>query len=394
MRKFLLLLLVIGAYYACTKVEVTPEKVTASDLSQASTNKRIILKQGGDLGLYLNGSSFAYTPGDTLVLTGKWSYCVLENIYGTADKRVVIINQGSQVKMTNGFSFSNCRYIKLTGSGTSDKYGFLITDTQNYSVGVTIQGRSSNIEVSRVDIYNKTYGYWIKQEASCIDSLQFPKWVINDIRVYGGRVRKVNQEGMYIGSTDPNGTRGITCNGKTIYPKPLRLANIQVYNMIFDSTYRSGIQLSCASSGGNNIYNNTITNCGYEYNSNGQGSGISLGGYTRANVYNNTIANTYTMGIASLGAGQLTITNNKVSNSGSLSGHTVTGMASIMIDTRNTVPADSTSFTVKDNTLGANTDYNIRVYRTYPTYTKNNIICNNKSATVWVDSNIKWQTCN
>ena len=83
--------------------------------------------------------------------------------------------------------------------------------------------------------------------------------------------------------------------------------------------YRSGIQLSCASQGVNKIHDNTITNCGYEYDSNGQGSGISLGGYTQANFYNNTITNTYTMGISSLGAGPLIIKNNIVKNSGIIS---------------------------------------------------------------------------
>jgi hypothetical protein len=296
--------------------------------------------------------------------------------------------------LKNGFSFTNCRYIKVLGNGTSDKYGFRIAETTNNGVGITIQGRSSNIEVARVDIYNKTYGYWVKQEASCIDSLQYPNWVIDNISIHDGRVRVANQEAMYLGSTDPNGIRGISCNGQTIYPKPLRLSNIKIYNMIIDSTYRSGIQLSAASKGTNKIYNNTITNCGYEYNSNGQGSGISLGGYTTATVYNNTISNTYTMGISSLGAGALEIRGNKVSNSGSLSGHTVPGMASIMIDTRNTNPADSTTFALKNNTLGNNTDVNIRVYRTYPTYTKNNIICNNINAKLAVDPNIKWQSCN
>ena len=34
---------------------------------------------------------------------------------------------------------------------------------------------------------------------------------------------------MYLGSTDPNGLRALSCNGKTIYPKPLRLGYIKVY---------------------------------------------------------------------------------------------------------------------------------------------------------------------
>jgi hypothetical protein len=397
MRKFPHFFLMALLFFACTKTEQHPSNVQDTDVSDAkntSGHKRIILKQGGDNGLYINGNNFAYSPGDTLVLTGTWSYCTFEDFYGSPNNYVIVINQDAQVPLSSGFSFTNCRFLKLLGTGSKDKYGFLISQTVNDGVGITVTGRSSNIEISNVDIYNKTYGYWVKQEASCVDSLQYPNWVMSHISIHDGRIRKTNQEGMYLGSTDPNGTRAISCNGTTIYPKPLRLGNIRIYNMIIDSTYRSGIQLSCASQGANNIYNNTISNCGFEYVSNGQGSGISLGGYTQANLYNNTITNTYTMGISSLGAGPLTIRNNTVKNSGVLAGHTVPGMASIMVDTRNTNPADSTTFGIDDNILGTNTDVNIRVYKTYPTYAKNNFICDNgSSCKIAVDAGIQYKSC-
>lgn len=397
MRKLLFLLLAVSTWYACTKTGeepiVSPNTVQASEQSDATAKpKRIILKQGGDQGLYINGKNFSYSPGDTFVLTGKWSYCTLENIYGAAGKPIVIINQGSQVQLTSGFSFTNCKHLKVIGGGTKDTYGFRISSPVNNGVGVTIQGRSAFIEIEKVDIYNKTYGYWVKQEASCIDSLQYPNWTINGISIHHGRIRACNQEGMYLGSTDPNGTRAIICNGKTIYPKPLRLGNVKVTNMIIDSTNRSGIQLSCASQGYNEIYNNTISNSGFEYNTNGQGSGISLGGYTTAYVHDNTISNTFTMGISSLGAGPLTISNNKISNTGVLSGHKANGMASIMIDTRYTSPATNTRFNVYNNTIGTNTDAGVRVYRTYPTYSTDNHIYNNGKATIAVDPNVKWKS--
>ncbi len=397
MRKLPLFFLVAVIYFACTKTEQVPGKiqdVNISDVKNTSGHKRILLKQHADSGLYISASNFSYSPGDTLVLTGTWTYCTLDGICGTPNNYVIVINQGSQVQLSSGFSFSNCRFLKLLGTGSTNKYGFLISVPFNEGVGITVTGRSSHIEISNVDIYNKTYGYWVKQEASCADSLQYPNWVINHISIHDGRIKKTNQEGMYLGSTDPNGTRVISCNGSLVYPKPLRLGSIQVYNMIIDSTYRSGIQLSCASQGNNEIYNNTISNSGFEYASNGQGSGISLGGYTQANVYNNTITNTYTMGISSLGAGFISIKNNTVLNSGTLAGHTVPGMASIMVDTRNTNPADSTTFAIQDNNLGTNTDVNIRIYRTYPTYTTKNTICSNGTlCKTAIDPGVKWTTC-
>ena len=81
-------------------------------------------------------------------------------------------------------------------------------------VGIDIHGRSAYIEVQHIFIHNKTYGFWVKQEGSCVDSLQFPNWIINNIYFMITRLSKMNQEGMYLGSTDPNGARDISCNGQ------------------------------------------------------------------------------------------------------------------------------------------------------------------------------------
>ncbi|HXS35434.1 MAG TPA: right-handed parallel beta-helix repeat-containing protein [Flavipsychrobacter sp.] len=352
--------------------------------------KRIYIVKGSDNGKYIDGS-FSYSPGDTLVLKSSanpYSYFSLEGIHGTATCPVTIMNEGGQVKFSNGMAFSDCSYIRVTGTGSADKYGFHIQDPSSDGVAVDIFGRSSNIEVNNVDIYHKTYGFWVKEEASCIDSLKYPNWTINHISIHDNRIVKTNQEGMYMGSTDPNGARGVSCSGKTIYPKPLRLGDIKVYNNIVDSTNRSGIQLSCASSGFNEIYNNQVSNCGFEF-STAQGNGISLGGYSHAYVHNNTISNTYALGILVLGAGPIQIDSNIILNSGKLAGHTVSGMDGIMVDTRYTIPADSSLLHIKNNKISGYTDYGVRFYATYWTYAKGNIVCNN-TGTINILSGIDW----
>ena len=93
-----------------------------------------------------------------------------------------------------------------------------------------------------------------------------------------------------------------------------------------------------------------------------------------------------------LGAGLLTIENNSIKSSGKLGGKSVKGMASIMVDTRNTNPVDSTRFDIHDNILGDNTDVNIRVYKTYNTYAKGNKICQQGNS-IAVVSGINWSPC-
>jgi hypothetical protein len=389
------------------KLTVTDNNnLTASDTVQISLidsskhngapckGRRIYITKGSDNGYYNTGAGIGCNPGDTLVLTAAqnpYTYFSLEGVHGTTSCPVTIVNEGGQVNMVNGMALSDCRYVHISGTGSGDKYGFHIEDPASQGVAIDVFGRSSNVEVNNVYVHNKTYGFWVKQEASCADSLQYPNWIIDSISIHDNKIVQTNQEGMYLGSTDPNGQRGISCNGTTIYPKPLRLGNIMVYNNLVDSTNRSGIQLSCASYGKNHIYGNTITNCGFELNAN-QGNGISLGGYTHGYVYKNTIANTYALGILCLGAGRIRIENNNITNSGILGSNVINGMDNIMVDTRPTTPVDSSLVDVENNQLSGNTDYGVRFYNTYTTFKKGNVICGN-SGQVNVANGINWINC-
>src|SRR5206468_12761121 len=109
------------------------------------------------------------------------------------------------------------------------------------------------------------------------------------------------------------------------------------------------IMLSAASVGMSEIYNNVVSNVGREYNEQ-QGTGISLGLYTRAYVHDNTVKNTYTWGIASLGgSGLVRIENNRVDSSGYLDGKTLPWPQNILVDTRRTNPVDLTQFIIRNN---------------------------------------------
>ena len=360
-------------------------------------------------------------PGDTLVLKSSqnpYSWVSLTNI-----NSVTIINEGGQViinwfnngAIPGGFLINGCKHLHLTGTGVPGiKYGFLVTTPANRGVGVDVYGRSAWIEVDHCEMYNKNAGFWIKEEqadAACIDSLSFPKWILHDFQLHDNYIHNTSAEGMYLGSTAPNGYEGtahpaVYCsNGRPDSLLPMRLGKFTIYRNIFDSISRSAIQLSDADSGISKIYNNQITNVGYEYN-NQLANGIVLGSYTSANVHNNTISHTYASGIFSLGAGTVKIENNKVDYSGSLNGRTSSGFANIEIDTRNTThPSpgkanpEKLTFTVQNNQLGINTDLSIRVYNAYNTYTNNNVICNNtiintsNAATIAINTGITVLDC-
>jgi len=346
-----------------------------------ANGRKIYLNKGGDNGIYINGATYSYAPGDTLVLRASqnpFSYFSMENVHGTAGAPVVIINEGGQIQIS-AMAARNCTFMKFTGTGSpSNQYGFFLT-SPNQTVSAPafdINERSSDIEVDHADINTHGYGFWVKQEASCPDSLRYPNWRIANISIHDNRITNTVQEGIYAGSTAPNGERFVYCNGANINPLPLRLGNIKIYNNIIDHTGRGGIQLSSADYGNNEIYNNTITNCGYGFDP-AQGNGIVLGGYTSAYVHDNTVDYTYSSGIFSLGAGLIRIENNRVDHSGLLAGSVANGSANIMVDTRFTSPITSTLFYIKNNTLGVNSDINIRVYNAYNTFALGNVVCSN-----------------
>jgi hypothetical protein len=346
-------------------------------------------------GRYLNGNSYTYNPGDTLVISGSdtWTGGLeIDNFHGTHECPVVIINDGD-VQMGAGFNMEHCSYIKLTGSGSESEYGFYIEGTGG-GVALEVTGRSKCIEIERVKVYNKNYGVWCKQEANCADSvwaLTIPGyedvtsdngWRIDSISLHDCDFRLIGQDGLYFGSTSPNGTRDISCSGETIYPIPPRLSNIQIYNNLLDSCNRTGIQLSGADQGTNRIYKNTVMRCGYEYNQT-QGSGIILGGDTRATVDSNYIRRTFMHGIMCIGSGTSYIEHNDIDSSGILDDvtNTTSQPTNIFGDTRNTVPAnDSVRLIIRNNIVGANAvadGKQIIINNTNGTFATGNVICNN-----------------
>lgn len=363
--------------------------------AQQDRGRKIYVPKGADNGCMIMPGKIDYNPGDTLVIRGAlnpWTYIYLGGINGTRERPVVVINEG-KVELSAGIDLANCQYVKVTGSGSRDRYGFHIR--QASGTALTIHEKSAHVEAERFYVEDAAFGCWIKNEAHCDTSIN--NWVLNDISVHDFQMHRIRIEGFYMGSTDANNEgRPIMCNGVQQFYKPSRLGNIKVYNGIIDGTGRPAIMLSGAQVGMSEIYNNTISNVGREYNDQ-QGTGISLGLYTRAYVHDNKIKNTYTWGIASLGgSGLVRIERNQIDSSGYLDGRTLPWPQNILIDTRRTVPVDSTRFIIANNILrnpGKEADH-ILVARKFASYAAGNLICNNgKTARVHVEPGIAWKSC-
>lgn len=299
-------------------------RITVNPSTSCSGSRKVFTISADDQGKFITmNSPVAIVPGDTLIVGGghRWTYFTGDGLHGTASCPLVVMNDPgySQIEMTAGIAFTNSTYMHVTGTGNpSTFYGFYIHSYDTVppvSRGNSLQfsGRAAHCEVDHIDEYLRTYAMWLKNEADCQDSIN--NWRLEDFQIHDIRAKNINQDGFYIGSTSPSGARQVTCNSVGYFPIPSRLGDIRMWNIIIDSVGRTGIQMSGADSGFNEIRNCQVSRTGYEFNPS-QGSGIILGGFTEGYVHDNYVRNTYQHGISCLGAGLSIFENNNVDSSG------------------------------------------------------------------------------
>jgi hypothetical protein len=263
-------------------------------------------------GTFINqttGVPFDYTlmPGDEIAIKASEAhrtYLSFENVHGTAQNHITILAEGGTADV-EGISLTHCSYVDIIG--TFDMTIALGSPGQ----AITVTGRSRCIEVMNCSVYGRNYGAWIKTDPSCVDSTNYPNWIIDSVKIHDCSFRRIGQDVIYAGNTLPNGTS--ECG---VIRYPMHLKAIELYNLTIDSANRTGIQISECHGG--SIHNCTISNVGFEYKQN-QGVGISVGGQSfEIHVYNNTVKNSFLYGLLNLGKGRNYFENNTVDSSGFL----------------------------------------------------------------------------
>lgn len=258
-----------------------------------------------------------YLPGDTITVdaTPAWQYFAMDNLHGTASCGIYIRNKNGQVVFRGGssrMSFNHCSYTHITGTGTpSVRFGFYAADSVANSaeddiqgVGFQILGRSNNIEIDHCASYRKTYCMWVKTDPACADSLNYPNWHMDQIKIHDFKCDTTYQDVFYIGNTSPTAARAITCSGVTSFPVPMRLSNIEVYNIRINWARRTGIQTSGVDAGNNSVHDCYVYNVGHEDNQQ-QGYGYANGGMSsNVRFYNDTSVCTFLYGFGDLGVGR------------------------------------------------------------------------------------------
>jgi accessory colonization factor AcfC len=341
---------------------------------------KFLIKPGADGGAYINGATMTVQPGDTVCIqAGSYTYMQFYNFTGTAAKPIVFINCGGQVKIGNGgsygFIFNNAKYFKVTGSGSSDKYGFSINGvTKRLNVGVAMGKGCTDYEADRIEITGSEVGLMAKVNPDCETANQYPYFAIRNVKLHDLYIHDVSGEGMYVGNTAPNGTEVTCTDGTVMNALPPRIYGLRIYNVITANTGWDGIQVASAPQDVE-IHDNKVSNYGTT-NMGSQQAGIILGGETNGKVYNNTVVKGTGNGIEVFGIGLCYVYNNIVSDAG-WDGTSVRQDA-IFIDDRPTkndyVPLQVYAF---NNTVYNSGRDAIRFQDSYGTVAKGNLFYNN-----------------
>jgi hypothetical protein len=258
----------------------------------------------GDNSFWMVGGENAGGPGDTIVLSGAYSYGYISKDYSSD---VVIYTDGKQVSFKSGISVENTNHLRIDGSGGSSYYGIKITGG---GTNLSITGKSNYIDVGYMDLRNGGVGgLWDKTEVSdvqnkydCDQSYLYPTRAMHH-RLHHISLRNIQGDALYEGSTGSTGGRPMNCGGVTTYPKPMGVGFVELDNIVMDSINRQGGQISGADTGYVLVHDNIITNTGYEYNPQ-QGAGFSIGGLTKnAKVYKNQFHHTFLYNFYSYGDG-------------------------------------------------------------------------------------------
>ncbi|MBN2714893.1 MAG: right-handed parallel beta-helix repeat-containing protein [Deltaproteobacteria bacterium] len=269
----------------------------------------------------INGTEQGIQPGDTICIeAGNYEFLRFQEIHGSADAPVKIINCGGQVVIHNedrayGLVLEGASaFVQITGTGDSAiEYGFDVSapDKDPWpGVALVLGDKSTNYEIDHMEVHHTGFaGVTCKTDPQCDGSADQDVFVQRDVALHHLYVHDTGGEGFYIGSTQSNG-HTITCDGTQEVHQPHYLEGIQVHHNIIERTGWDGAQIGMARSNCA-FYANTIVDvggAGEQY----QQQGLQIGAYSSCEVYNNIIMDGPAMGIIVLGAGDSRFYNNLV----------------------------------------------------------------------------------
>jgi len=292
----------------------------------------------------------------------------LMNFQGAPGSPIIFINIGKVIiKGVDGNAYGittrDCKYFKLTGTGSSsDSYGI---EVDGEHIGVSLDHLSSDFEVDHLEVHGTGFaGIMAKTDPQCGDSKTWRNnFTMSNVKFHDNYVHNTGSEGFYIGNSFYSG-ESRDCG--TLYPHDI--VNLEVYNNHTAHTGAEGIQVGSAPVNCK-VHNNKIENFGESPFAAYQNNGLQIGDGTGGLCYNNLINTGGGNGLIMLGTGDNIAYNNIILNAGA---------AGIFCDSRST---PGSNFRFINNTIINSGVYGVNLYsETIPMNTLiNNVIINNSN---------------
>lgn len=254
--------------------------------------------------------------GDTLFLeAGQRKEILFKNLKGSAAKPIVIINRKGKVIINSekdyGIYLVNSVHCKITGSGSSDRYGIEIASSKNH--GLLVAEFSTDCEAERLDIHHVGFaGIVAKTDPNCTrKDLRF--FIMKNLVFHDNYIHDTFAEGFYVGySWYP--ARQFTCgNDSLLYPHEIH--SVRIYNNILKNTGQEGIQVGCGTKD-IKIFMNSVYNYGMS-NELWQNHGVQIGQGTTGELFYNIINKGPGEGVSLFGGGNNFVHDNLIKNTGS-----------------------------------------------------------------------------
>lgn len=263
----------------------------------------------------VDGISQNIRPGDTIyIMAGNRQELVLQNITGTVRKPVVVINRGGKVvintKKDYGILFNNSIHFRITGTGSSDKYGFEIAATANH--GLVVTEFSSYCEADHLEIHHVGFaGIVAKTDPNCTrKDLRY--FIMQQLSFHDNLIHDTEAEGFYVGySWHP--AREYQCDKDSLLYSH-QLHGIRIYNNTVYNTGQEGIQVGSGTKDVM-IYSNSVFNYGMT-NILWQNHGVQIGQGTTGDFFNNVVNTGPAEAISLFGGGNNRVYDNVIVNSG------------------------------------------------------------------------------
>ena len=308
------------------QVSVTDEFVLTVnfDFDETSCGCDVVFDASVERSPILNGNNTTVNPGDRIcVKAGYYHFIKIENVHGTPEQPVEVINCGGQVRLDanvssdHGFIVTRSTHINLTGTGDSDfEYGFEIfgNPISQTKTGLVISYLVSDIHAEYFNIHDVELGLHFINVPSCDSESWQGNWTMENCEVNNFYVHDVKNEGFYIGSSKYGSGHDFDCSGTPTNAQPPLIRHIKVHDNKFINSGWDAMQVSLAIEDCE-IYNNHIENYGLQENPSQQ-AGIVVGGGSTGLVYNNYVNNGGGDGIDVFGVGNIRLFNNVVANAG------------------------------------------------------------------------------